>query len=64
MTARERIARANRLDAARNGRPTAHCDDCGHLTCECAPVVPAQPIHDDEPMPYADRIAWERELQA
>ena len=44
MTARERIARANALDAARNGRPTAHCDECGRLSCpgHQAPAVPEQ----------------------
>lgn len=36
--ARERIARANRVDAAQHGRPTAHCLDCGALECECRPV--------------------------
>ncbi|HKY58329.1 MAG TPA: hypothetical protein VJL80_09850 [Aeromicrobium sp.] len=33
MNAQQRIARANRLDAERNGRPTAHCLECGRLTC-------------------------------
>lgn len=44
MNAQERIARANRLDAERNGRPTAHCDDCGRLDCEghAQPSIPAQ----------------------
>ena len=64
MTARERIARANRLDATRNGRPTAHCDDCGRLGCiGHTPVeLPAQrpPSMDS----LADRLAWERKVSA
>lgn len=47
MNAQERIARANRLDAERNGRPTAHCDECGQLHCDGHVTIPVQREADE-----------------
>lgn len=65
MNAQQRIARANRLDAARNGQPTAHCLDCGQLHCEGhEPSIPAQRVPEPSMDTLAERLAWEQAARA